>query len=61
MPSSVSKLEPEVLTVAVPELGAVHAYQIEAPPAFPAWLGSPVSFVAPTFDPVAVPLAPVIA
>jgi hypothetical protein len=28
---------------------------------FPAWFGSPDSFVAPTFDPAAVPLAPVIA
>ena len=46
--------------VAVPLAGAVQRYQIEAPPALPAWFGSPGSFVAPTFEPVAVPLEPAI-
>ena len=44
--------------VAVPLAGAVHANQTEAPPALPAWFGSPGSFVAPTFEPVAEPLEP---
>src|SRR5207253_2053776 len=50
-PSSVSKLEPAVVTVTVPAAGAVQRYQTEAPPGFPATVGSPDSFVAPTFVP----------
>ncbi len=42
----------------VPALGAVQEYQIDAPPAFPAWFGSPVSLVAPTLEPMAVPARP---
>src|SRR5438105_3169238 len=61
MPSRVSKPEPTVSTVAVPLAGAVQRYQTEAPPALPAWLGSPDSFAAPAFEPVTVPLAPEIA
>jgi hypothetical protein len=37
---------------------AVHEYQTDLPPPFPAWFGSPASFVAPTFVPVALPLVP---
>src|SRR5438046_2892707 len=58
MPSRVSKLEPMVSTVAVPLAGATQRYQMEAPPELPAWFGSPDSFVAPTLEPVAVPLVP---
>jgi hypothetical protein len=54
----VSKLEPRVSMVTEPAEGAVQRYQIDAPPALPAWLGSPDSLVAPAFEPVAVPLAP---
>jgi hypothetical protein len=54
----VSKLEVCVSTVALPVAGATQRYQIEAPPLFPAWFGSPASLVAPAFDPVAVPLDP---
>ena len=46
-------------TVTVPLFGAVHLNQIDFPPALPAWLGSPVSFVALTVVPVAVPASPV--
>ena len=42
----VSKLLPAVLIVTVPMSGAFHDHQTEAPPVLPAWLGSPVSFVA---------------
>src|SRR5256885_854070 len=52
-PSSVSKLLPMVSTTAWPVPGEVQAYQTECPPALPAWLGSPVSLVAPTLVPVA--------
>src|SRR5438552_1766104 len=60
MPSSVSKLEPAVVTVVAPEAGAVQRYQTEAPPEFPASGGSPGSFVAPRFEPATVPLPPLI-
>ena len=33
----------------------VQLYQIDAPPASPAWSGSPGSFVAPAFEPTNVP------
>ena len=36
-------------------VAAVHRYQIECPPALPAWLGSPVSLVALALLPVRVP------
>ena len=47
--------------VVEPPAVAVQRYQRDAPPLLLAWLGSPVSLVAPTFEPVAVPVAPVIA
>jgi hypothetical protein len=56
--SSVSNVEPAVSIVTEPVAGAVHANQIEWPPAFPAWLGSPGSFVMPTVVAVVEPLAP---
>src|SRR5205807_3964621 len=61
MPSSVSKPEPTVSTVTEPAAGATQRYQIETPPALPAWFGSPDSFVALAFEPVTVPLEPEIA
>src|SRR5256885_1476550 len=36
----VSNAEPIVSIVTVPEAGAVHANQIEWPPALPAWVGA---------------------
>ena len=54
MPSSVSKPLPSVVIVAMPFAGAVHVHQTDRPPAFPACAASPVSFVAPTFDPATV-------
>ena len=48
-----------VVTSTVAECGAVQEYQTDLPPALPAWLGSPVSFVAPTFLPYTVVEAPV--
>jgi len=39
----------------VPETDGVQRYQIECPPTLPAFAGSPVSFVAPTVEPVSVP------
>ena len=53
-PMIVSKLLPEVDMVTLPEAGAVQNHQTEAPPAFPAFGGSPDSLVAPTFEPVTV-------
>jgi len=41
-----------------PLRGAVQRYQTEAPPALPAWLGSPLSLVAPILVPLVEPLAP---
>src|SRR5438034_587431 len=52
-PRIVSKLLPMVSMIAWPVAGAVQLYQTECPPALPAWLGSPVSLVAPTLVPVA--------
>jgi len=40
-----------VESVACPAAAAVHLNQIEAPPASPAWSGSPCSFVASTLLP----------
>src|SRR2546423_3213546 len=57
-PSRVSKLDPTVSIVVVPLAGAVQRYQIECPPALPAWLGSPASLVAPTLVPARLPLEP---
>src|SRR5438128_1115618 len=54
----VSKSEPAVAKVAWPVAGAVHVYQTEAPPMFPAGFGSPASFVASTFEPVTLPVGP---
>ena len=50
--------EPAVVTVAVPLDDAVQLNHTDAPPELPAIAGSSVSFVAPTFVPVIVPLAP---
>src|SRR3954453_22896213 len=50
----VSKPLPQVSTVVVPELAAVQRNQIDAPPARPAWSGSPTSFEAPRLEPVTV-------
>src|SRR6185503_6821667 len=38
--------------------GAVHRHQTDAPPGLKAWNCSPGSLVAPTFDPVAVAMVP---
>jgi hypothetical protein len=46
---------PAVSTLSSPSAGAVHRYQTDFPPASPAWFGSPISFVAPTFDPATLP------
>jgi hypothetical protein len=56
--SNVSKLLPKVSMVTAPEPGAVHDHHTEAPPADPAWLGSPISFVAPTLEPLNEPPTP---
>src|SRR4051812_40428886 len=53
MPSRVSKLLPAVVMFMLPFAGAVHFHQTEAPPASPAWFGSPDSFVAKAVVPVA--------
>ena len=47
-----------VSRVVEPPVEGVQRYQMEAPPALPAWLGSPGSLVAPAFDPFAVPDVP---
>src|SRR3954468_7786823 len=57
-PSRVSKEEPTVSTVTVPLEGAVQVNQTDAPPALPAWSGSPASLVAPALEPDALPEAP---
>src|SRR5260221_147494 len=59
-PSSVSKSEPSVETVAGPVIGASHLHQTVAPRGLLEWFGSPDSLVAPTLVPVAVTWAPVI-
>src|SRR5881628_1928210 len=53
-PSNVSKLLPLVVMVVLPEAGAVQDHQTDLPPPLPAWLGSPVSLLAPAFEPVTV-------
>ncbi len=50
---------PTVSIVTDPPAVGVQAYQTEAPPALPAWAGSPVSLVAFTLVAVMVPVAPV--
>jgi hypothetical protein len=52
----VSKPLPDVSIESDPVAGATHRYQMLAPPALPAWFGSPVSFVADTLVPDVVPL-----
>src|SRR5262245_14860905 len=56
MPSSVSKSLPTVSKLTGPVLGAVQKYQMDFPPASPAWLGSPICFVAPTELPLKLPM-----
>src|SRR5688500_8869508 len=58
--SSVSKPLPAVSIVTVAVFGAVHANQIDLPPALPAWFGSPASLVAPIVVADVVPLPPAI-
>src|ERR1035437_494024 len=55
------KVLPTVSSLTVVATGATHDHQTEAPPLDPAWLGSPDSLVAPTFEPVTEALVPVIA
>ena len=55
-----SKLLPTVSIVTEPPTAGVQAYQIDPPPALPAWLGSPVCLVAPVLVAVMVPELPVI-
>jgi hypothetical protein len=50
-----------VSIVTEPFAVGVQRYQIEAPPELPAWLGSPDSLVAPTVEPLVVPVVPEIA
>ena len=47
---SVTVLDPHVSTTAIPSARGVHRNQIEAPPALPAWFGSPASLVACRLD-----------
>ena len=49
---------PTVSMVTGSVVGAVQRYQIECPPALPAWLGSPVSLVALALLPVTLPELP---
>ena len=44
--------------VTLPLAAGVHDHQTDRPPALPAWVGSPLSLVAPTLLPVRVPVAP---
>ena len=53
-PSSVSKSLPHVLIVTGPSASGAQRYQTDAPPASPAWLGSPASLVAPWLVPASV-------
>src|SRR5688500_6110840 len=46
------------MNIARPLAGAVQRYQIERPPAFPAWVGSPDSFDAAIVRPVKRPSTP---
>src|SRR5262245_28318793 len=54
----VSNPLPIVSNVTVAVAGAVQVAQIDRPPVLPAWLGSPLSFVAPTVVALIVPLRP---
>ena len=45
----------------LPADGAVQDHQTDLPPVLPAWLGSPVSLVAPTFEHASVAETPLIA
>src|SRR5213594_3062111 len=56
--SNVSNELPTVSIVTGLAVAAVQRYQIERPPALPAWLGSPLSFVAFTLLPLTVPETP---
>src|SRR5438876_8919996 len=47
-----------VSNTTLPTNGDVQRYQTEAPPALPAWFGSPASFVARTSVPFVVPCEP---
>ena len=51
--SSVSKSLPAVSIVTVPPAGAAQVHHSDAPPASPAWSGSPGSLPAPALVPVA--------
>src|ERR1039458_7000404 len=51
---------PTVSSLTVVATGATQDHQTDAPPLDPAWLGSPGSLVAPTFDPLNEALVPVI-
>ncbi len=53
-----SKLDVAVSIVTGAADCAVQRYHTDAPPELPAWLGSPASLLAPTFEPFAVPVAP---
>src|SRR6266542_499919 len=59
MATSVSKLLPIVSNCQVPAAGAAHRYQVDLPPGFEAWSGSPASLVAPRLLPLTVPAFPV--
>ena len=48
-----------VTVCAAGRAGAVQLHQADAPPAWPAWSGSPASLLAPWFEPVAVTALPV--
>src|SRR5438874_2252396 len=50
-PRSVSKLEPAVLIVTVPDAGAVQLHQTEWPPPLPTMVGSAASRLALTLVP----------
>ena len=58
-PSSVSKVDPWVVTRRVPDDGAVQRYHTDARPPLPPCPGSPVSRDAPTVVPETLPVAPV--
>src|SRR6266540_4937216 len=56
--SKVSNVLPSVLNVTWPPMAGVHRYQIELPPVFPAWFGSPDCLVALIFVPLVLPELP---
>ncbi len=45
---------PAVVICTVPDADGVHCHHTDLPPVLPAWLGSPLSLVAPTLLPVTV-------